>query len=180
MNNFSSFVVSLSRFFCGHKKTYIFSAPVAYYSSHPLLAAATPDNSSKVANSPRYFSITHILVWGALPEIFSAIVERVTVFMVSILPEIAIQNYLVRWPPLLKATHRAACRCVKLLRVESFLGKPIPFGEPSVIRSINYGSLALRKGNEAVRFVQRLHNFVSSHTGFHWSTSNGLVMQPLF
>lgn len=63
----------------------------------------------------------------------------------------------------------------------SFSGIPVFTGEAREVLAINDCVSSLRQWDETVGWVERLNDFVSNHTiSWHGSTSNGLVLQPLF
>jgi hypothetical protein len=126
-----------------------------------------------VAGSIRKSPVAAILRPRAFPKILAAIVQRVVVAMVAFFISRTAKNKSVHFYPAIPYR-------IKTLSTFAPKSYPIPLINPFIVFRINERVLSLREGNNLVGLVQRLRNFMSADMSFHGSTSDGIVMQPLF
>lgn len=136
------------------------SPPTAVW-EHPLVASLIVATQSAIAN---------ILRGITFPEVFSAIIQRVSIFVITHLFIFQAKyktvhgNMMTIVPPV----------CVKMTSFR-FKSRPIPLAEPFEVREINDGILILRQWDKSVRFVLRLDNWMAFYTrtlSRHLPTSN--------
>jgi hypothetical protein len=170
-------VTRFSGFYCCRVTPDKYKSPVQGYVGNPFVSRFIPTHANKTTGAvARQKPIALVLSTSGNSEISLPIVQRVVIAMVNAL-SIRYLHYLsmhVAWSVLLVS-----------LSVKSFhsllsISKPIPLIQPLVILRINKSVLALRKWNYLVGLVKRLRNFMSADMSFHGSTSDGIVMQPLF
>lgn len=141
------------------------------YETSPLSRLAAPINTLESTRASLLRSFVEcVLLFGALAKIPSAIIKRIVISVVSLLPFRTSEN---------QSVHEDGGFSISSDNVEcpgrGRLGTPRPSNEPFVISGINNSILTLRKRDKSVGLVKRLFDRVSFHAAFHWSTSNGLL-----
>jgi hypothetical protein len=126
--------------------------------------------------------IVSVLKEGSLTEVFSSIVERISIAMIALLSWATFKNFSVHpnigfQLPIISSAHR-----IKSLEIGLPYRAPVEDGEPLEVRSVYSSDFILRQRNEAVWCIKRLDNFwswnlVRSTPGaiFHRSSSQGLL-----
>lgn len=146
-------------------------SPRHAYLGSPLPSHFVPVHTSKSATSDTFLSVARIFLICAWPEIFSSIVECVSIFVV---------NLLTKFQSEYGPVHGDFFGCP--LGVETFALDieacgPVPLRQPFKILHIDNSVLSLRERYKAIRLIEWLHDFVSG-AQFHfsilprWSLSN--------
>ena len=103
---------------------------------------------------------------GALTKVFSAIVERVVILMVTFFSVSTGEYDAVHRYVSTHASARPIPCSVKGLQLLVEFSEPVPFRKPVVVFNVNDCVLPLRKWNQTIGLVERLNNFVSYNTSF--------------
>lgn len=169
---FRNFIVGTRRIFGSWKHAEIFILPICTNLCPPFPALGMPRHPlESTAILSIGFFVLAILGVRALPKIFFTVVERIVIFVVSLLPRCTSQNQRMhrdRMPFDFSAG-------VKTSGVRCPMCNPIPLRKPLKIFGIHNGILALRKWNIFERLVERLDNCMSFHAVFHWPSFKGLL-----
>ena len=159
--------------FWGGVKTEIYCAPVDRATGLPLPTFLPPADALKSRGVVFLFpAIGEILGIRSWPEIGSAIVERILIFVVNVV-RFALQNLAMHLDHFLAQLSLG----IEVLRFRVQMGTPVPLGQRVIVRRINYGVPALRERNKSVGWIERLDNSVSFHVAFHSLTLNEIVRQ---
>lgn len=178
MKYLRSFIIGSGCFLGGFKQAKVDTNPIVSDSGTPLFCWCVPCHSNETAGivgSKSY--IAQVLCVGGLAEIFSFIVERISVYVFRFFIGAATKN-------LSRYAYRISLSCHNFYagNIKAFSlcipnGAPVPLVKPREISNINDGILVLRQGNKAVRLVKRLDDYVAFHVDFrHFPTSNGSVL----
>jgi hypothetical protein len=165
--NFCSRVICFSRIFSKVKKSKMLCLPIHLNIRHPFFVPNTEGHSFVSRMIVAALSlVSTIISTGALPKVYTAIVESVLIPMVSLFTWATPEN---------DSVHPAK---TIVLGVKTFSqwrphSVPIPLREPFKIRSIHHGILTLRKGNVSERLIERLNGNVSVHVSLHRSSFKG-------
>lgn len=159
------------------KITKIHPLAVHGYSDSPFAIVFSPAHALK----PAMVAFPNFLIFGilrmrAISKIFAAIVERVSVLMVTLLLIGAGKDLTMHADQITSRAAWTMTNGIKRICAWVIKCKPIPLAEPFIISNIHNCILALRKRDQAVRIIKRLSNCVTLHAEFwHRSTSNGLL-----
>jgi hypothetical protein len=147
-----------------HEESYVDSLSARVNHSSPFFSPGVPSHTFVAAfvSSPLTL-VERVLLVRCLPEIVTAIVQSVVIFVVALFVRTAAKNDTVHLPSAAFLMLPPASEVLGPLRVKSFsergvTGKPKPLVEPIVVRSIDNGILALREWDQTIGCVERLSN----------------------
>lgn len=166
---YSGSIISVRRFLGCIKTSYFHVFAIAHQGCLPFISVFTPPNSLESTSvSFTFLHVAMILRHSSFPDILSAIIERVVIFMVYVTRRRINDNTM----------HKNSFSGFIPLGIETTgicapHGLPIPFREPLKISGIDNRVLIARKRNQAVGFIKRLNNRVAFHALFHWSSLKG-------
>lgn len=169
MINLRCFIVSASRFLFVGEKPKVSLAAIETDVTLPFLESLAPTNSFVSRCVVTRLSLVSRILWlRALTEIMSLVIERISVFVISLFycrttKNLSVHSY--TWPS----------HCVETLSMFGPSRIPVPLCEPHKISGVHDCVFILRQRNQTVGCIERLLNLVPFHGAFHWSSLKGLL-----